>query len=917
VSRLAAWRPALRIARRDALRARGRTALIVAMIALPVLAMTAVDVLARSAQLDPAEKVQRRLGAAQASVEGGWGSGSVLQAPDPREGSIVLGDDQSPTTGDGPLEHAPPGWRAVTSQSTSVRVETSAGVAHSEWSETDIGDPAFDGKYDVRAGTAPNRPGEIAISVSLFERLGVELGGQLELAQPAGAYRIVGIVHQLGVHEADLIWALPGELIGTDRLAAQSVESATVYLAGDRPVTWADVQDLNQLGLMVTSRAVLLDPPDRSEVPYYDEYGDSSSTADMVWLVLALTVVVVLAGLEVCLLAGAAFAVGARRQARSLGLVAATGGSARDVRRVVLAGGAVLGAAAAMSGVLAGLLLAWVARPLLTNLADADFGHFDVRPLELLTIAVLGLVTGLLSAVLPARTAARQNPVVALTGRRGVVRTPKKVPAIGMALVVIGVAMAALGSTLAVAQSTGLNPTNGVQTGLVAGLIALGAAVAQIGLIITSPAIIGLAGRWSRRLPLAGRLALRDAARHRGRSAPAMAAVLTAVTGSVGLLLFVTSLDAHDREQYTEAWPAGHGGVQLASYHFDAETGTETVSHSDAERVLPALRAELPPFEPLVVRSTTGDAALPLEAPGKACFLWALVGEPTDAQFRRAERDPRCDTTETAFYGSSLSGTPVGGLATAELVAGRSLPAEAEAVLRAGGVVVFDDDYIDEAGRVRFDVGGEQSGGDAARAADVVAVPGAYVHATCPLSLLVLSEVAAQTLGTPTAETTLLLRFAELPTEAQEEAAREALAEAGTDLWFSVERGYRSGYGLGILALVLGAAVITLGAAGIATGLAQADARADQATLSAVGAPPRVRRTLAAAQALSIAGLGTALGIAAGFVPGVALIGAIESLELVVPWLELAGVLVGIPMLAGLSAWLLTRSRVPLERRMT
>ncbi len=40
--------------------------------------------------------------------------------------------------------------------------------------------------------------------------------------------------------------------------------------------------------------------------------------------------------LEIVLLAGTAFAVGARRQTRELGLVAAAGGTARDVRRIVL-----------------------------------------------------------------------------------------------------------------------------------------------------------------------------------------------------------------------------------------------------------------------------------------------------------------------------------------------------------------------------------------------------------------------------------------------------------------------------------------------------------------------------------------------------------------------------------------------------
>jgi putative ABC transport system permease protein len=34
-----------------------------------------------------------------------------------------------------------------------------------------------------------------------------------------------------------------------------------------------------------------------------------------------------------------------------------------------------------------------------------------------------------------------------------------------------------------------------------------------------------------------------------------------------------------------------------------------------------------------------------------------------------------------------------------------------------------------------------------------------------------------------------------------------------------------------------------------------------------------------------------------------------------VPWRELAGILVAVPLLAGLLAWLLTRSRLPMVRR--
>ncbi|MEP6463184.1 MAG: FtsX-like permease family protein [Frankiaceae bacterium] len=118
---------------------------------------------------------------------------------------------------------------------------------------------------------------------------------------------------------------------------------------------------------------------------------------------------------------------------------------------------------------------------------------------------------------------------------------------------------------------------------------------------------------------------------------------------------------------------------------------------------------------------------------------------------------------------------------------------------------------------------------------------------------------------------------------------------------------------------------MTLGAVGIATGLAAADGRPDLATLAAVGAGPWVRRRLAMAQAATVAVLGTVLGVVAGFVPGTASVRtrtvggegseASRHMAVVMPWQTLAIVAVGVPLLAILTTGLLTRSRLPLVRR--
>ena len=73
--------------------------------------------------------------------------------------------------------------------------------------------------------------------------------------------------------------------------------------------------------------------------------------------VAIVSLIVAMALLEVVLLAGPAFAVSARRQARTLALMAASGGTPRQARRVVLASGIVLGALAALLGAVLGVVL--------------------------------------------------------------------------------------------------------------------------------------------------------------------------------------------------------------------------------------------------------------------------------------------------------------------------------------------------------------------------------------------------------------------------------------------------------------------------------------------------------------------------------------------------------------------------------
>jgi putative ABC transport system permease protein len=122
------------------------------------------------------------------------------------------------------------------------------------------------------------------------------------------------------------------------------------------------------------------------------------------------------------------------------------------------------------------------------------------------------------------------------------------------------------------------------------------------------------------------------------------------------------------------------------------------------------------------------------------------------------------------------------------------------------------------------------------------------------------------------------------------------------------------------------ASVLMLGGTLTATFLALSDARPDLATLSAVGASPRMRRAVAAAYAVAVGFVGAVLGAAVGFVPGIAVSYPLTrpynvgdpgpSHYLVIPWLLIGGLVVLLPLVTALVVGLIARSRLPLVARL-
>jgi putative ABC transport system permease protein len=874
VSPVRRWAPALRVARREAVRARGRSVLVLVMIALPVLGVTAADVVTQTAEVTGAEALERRLGTADARISVEPGPTQVRQTADPDFGGWSMdGSRRGEPVGLEELESAlGRDLTAVELVRASERVTTEVGVADVEVLQTDLTSDLTDGLYRMTEGRVAVGPGEVVVNAALADR-GFALGDTLELVD-GEALTVVGIGENTTYRGFPIMVTAPGAL---ELRTTPDSHTWLVDAGGD--ITWEDVRTLNDAGALVLSRAVLLDPPAASAID--PALGDTGGVDDAVVAVIAL--VVVMALLEVVLLAGPAFAVITRRMQRSLALMAASGATPPQARRVVLATGVVLGTAGAALGVGLGLLVAWLCLPVVQRFTNGYLGPYDVPWLHLVGIAGFGLVSAVLAAVVPAWIASRQDVVSVLAGRRGDRPPSLRSPLLGLLLLGAGIGVSAWGAT---AGSGGEYA------------IAVAAIVAVLGMILLVPVVVTGLARLAAGLPLPVRYAVRDAARHRTRTVPAVSAVAATVAGVVALGIANASDAAEQEATYSPL--LGIGQASLTGYGPDLDWDAYRAM---AERFVPD--AEITPV--LGVDEGAGRR-------------WTEVGFRVDGRGGLL-------TSWGSGLGTSLPVSQDGRLPAVVTGLGDDQRAAAEEVLAAGGAVVFTDRGV-TGEEATVTVRHRGPGPDERRSADVPVV----MVGVSPMGSRfqgVLSSEAAAAVGVEPRTVGLLVDGVEV-TEAQETDVSEALLAISDDLSFYVERGYQAGDETVILLLVLGAlgAVLMLGGTLTATFLSLSDAKPDLATLAAIGAAPRTRRAVAASYAVVIGLVGAVLGALVGFIPGIAitypLTGAawVQEVDpslpdhfLDVPWLLVLTLVVALPVVTAAVVGAATRSRLPLVAR--
>ncbi|WP_417562241.1 FtsX-like permease family protein [Microbacterium sp.] len=513
-SRWARWRVDIRLARRQVWRTKGSSVLVVTLVTLPVLGLVGAAIVAQSHTASPAQQAGFELGQNQAwlQVVGGADPSRWQYVDQPDDWTVERNDAGEPANDEGPAPTdvsvvLPAGTQTLkVIESAQTRVETATGIGTVITTVGDVWRTEFAGRYTIISGAAPATADDAMVTPGLLTRLGATVGSTVKLPDASRSFTITGTLRRLDQQPSDQELFLPAT-------AADVVNEPGVakWFTPDWQPSFDQLTTLNHEGVTAYARTLVLHPPSGAPVSPYAGVG----SAQWAWLMVG-AVIAAFSGYLVVLLAGAAFAVAARRQQRSLAVAASVGATRSDVFRVVVMQGTVLGIVggvlgAGLGAAGAGVFLAVTDRGVLSSFWG-NWGY-SVPWAAVIGVLLFATIVGTLAAVVPARTATHGDTVGALRGARRPAHLNPKRPMWGLLLMVAGFASTvAAGLALAGLNSAKMVDYDNPWRSVSLWAIVLSPIMFQVGVIVGGHWVLAMSSRLLSRLGLAARIASRDAA---------------------------------------------------------------------------------------------------------------------------------------------------------------------------------------------------------------------------------------------------------------------------------------------------------------------------------------------------------------------------------------------------------------------
>jgi putative ABC transport system permease protein len=691
----------------------------------------------------------------------------------------------------------------------------------------------------LRAGRWPTAAGEVAVTDAVATTFQTRVGGALTLDRRPRT--VVGLVENPGDLDDEFALVPPGD--------ADPPTAVTVLVRASA----------ERAAALPADAGGRLEPRPACHGAVLCGTATQSEGATAAAGVLALATVVLLL---VALIAAAGFVVVAQRRLRQLGMLAAVGATEKQLRLVLLANGATVGAIAAAAGTMVALVT-WVT---VAGRLETAAGHRIDRfhlPWWLVGAAmVLAVVTATAAAWWPARTVARIPVTVALSARPPRPKPARRSALAAGVLLVLGVASLALGIDSAHDRA---NPL----------LVVAGTMAMVLAIPLGSPLAIRVAAGAAGRSPVGVRLALRDLARHQARSGAALAAI------SLGLAIPIAIVIAATAAEHT----AGEGNLsdrQLLFRLGDAEPLVPEPTPAELER----LASEVDRFAASLDRAAVVDLQVAVN--------------PSDREGRNGQLLRPAVVLGRRVGETTLRDVGILYVATPELLAPLGLdPATVDP---------HADVLTGQTGELRF---ANLSGPDQPPSVQPIR---ADAYTSAPTSFITGNGLRRH--GWEPRPAGWLVEARAPITGAQAALARQVAADAGMTVEARDHQTQLTAIRSGATAAGL---LLALGILAMTVGLIRGEAAGDLRTLTATGATSGTRRTLTATTGGVLALLGVLLGAAGAYLALLA--GYHDDLGALgrVPVAHLAVTVIGLPLTAAAVGWLLagrepsTLARQPLE----
>lgn len=1028
-ARIRRYRTALRLGWRDALRHRARTILSILLVMLPIAAMVATVGITSSAPPTRSRALASIPDGVQAVITATAVNADTPfpQLPEGAAGTWMDDPSIRPASAESIGDILPQGDRLLAYwkseqliATTGTALEPGEQVKASEGAGADrdvdlstattatmteaVADALPKLMPRLATGRAPADDTQIVIGAALAKRLDVTVGDTVTLVAPPfdglmGANGRIGeviadsqrawTVSGITTDDDNRAWGLEGWLSAMVEADPTGVDGHYLVM-GDQPVTWRQIRRLNTSQVFAVSRYVLTDG-----YPTADELYPAPIDPELLAQRMVTVVITLLLGVTLVLfLVTPAFTVSADQSRRMLGLVAASGGAPRDLRRVISSQGLAIGLIGGVAGTGFGFALAIAAAPYTGGMQGATHGEVLAGfPYAILPVAVLSaVVIGFAATFLPARTVARMNPVDALKDRptkdresataagpahsrpvrmRRLRGTVARLAAwSGPLLIVLSVVCGVIGLRLDAPVPDGGADPGGMSSGINARTILLTATIlsAIAGLVLLMRMFAGWCGVIGTRMGVGPRLALRDAAEHRGRFVPAACAVLVTVC-IASYMTVLTGSTTESQHERTSQFVSGTGMLIATEVPvnnaFDRAVVRDAISRLAKSTPVTAHHPVYSEDYRRWHKSTdngTSEETVRLNAEHGYRYATTLLPEDRDCDHDSPVDNPdttRQDAASALFPGTPVTCVPIAesyspaidGVGSASAFFENSLILDGDAMrisgfpnadeaartLDEGGVVVGNAGMIDDNGMVRVAVSASANP-DADGATDATRVVKRRAVFVRGFQQLAMSPATARQLGiTRLRYIGEYVQLASLSGQSPATSLTSAIATYAITQQVSAQVGQESplsaiagdGYllpWLDHMALIpitlLGA--LALLATAISLLLARTQVQRDMATMHAVGASPRFLRRFGVTQAAVILLAAVPAGMVSGIALGyyhvawnrmIAAGGDGYWLRTVPIWQLQVAIALGVTALGLLLAWCVTRPPRDLVRR--